>query len=92
MVESKSPSNPDVVGAGGTWALLLSSSLTVMGGAVVAPALPRIHQAFAGDWQSLLLTKLVLTLPALAIAVAAPGGGRILARFGKRRVLLAGLL
>ena len=53
--------------------LLLASSLTVMSGALVSPALPAIQASFAGDVERVeLLTRMILTLPALGIVVGAP--------------------
>lgn len=68
--------------------LLLISSLTVMAGAIVAPALPMISDHFADIPRSDLLTKLILTTPALFIALTAPFAGYALDRFGKVRLLL----
>ena len=72
--------------------LLAASSLTVMSGATIAPALPAIRDAYATGWQAELLSKLVLTLPALLIAFIAPIGGALLNRFGRRRSLIGGLV
>ncbi|QDU70453.1 Bacillibactin exporter [Mucisphaera calidilacus] len=74
------------------WTLLAASSLTVMSGATIAPALPAIRDAYADAWQAELMVKLVLTLPALLIALIAPMGGFLLGRFGRKPVLLMGLL
>ena len=46
--------------------LLAASSLTVMSGATIAPALPAIRDAYADGRQADLLTKLVLTPPGAA--------------------------
>ncbi|MEO1718156.1 MAG: MFS transporter [Planctomycetota bacterium] len=72
--------------------LLAASSLTVMSGATIAPALPAIRDAYIEGWQAELLSKLVLTLPALLIALIAPIGGALLNHFGRTRTLLAGLV
>lgn len=72
--------------------LLAASSLTVMAGAIVAPALPQIGAAFAGQVPAPdFVAKMVLALPALAIAVFAPISGWVVDRFGCKRLLLAGL-
>ncbi len=72
--------------------LLAASSLTVMAGAIVAPALPQIGAAFAGQVTNPeFVAKMVLALPALAIALFAPVSGWIVDRFGCKRLLLAGL-
>ncbi|MEO0594096.1 MAG: MFS transporter [Myxococcota bacterium] len=72
--------------------LLAASSLTVMAGAVLAPALPPLADAFRDIVHIDLLSRLVLTIPALAIAIAAPFAGMLLDRFGRRNVLLASLV
>ncbi len=72
--------------------LLAASSLTVMAGAIVAPALPQIGAAFAGPVPNPdFLAKMVLALPALAIALFAPISGWFVDRFGCKSLLLAGL-
>lgn len=73
-------------------ALLLTSTLTVMAGATISPALPQIAAHFAGVPQVELLTRLVLTLPALFIVLTAPLAGWACDRFGRRPILLGGLL
>lgn len=71
--------------------LLAASTLTVMSGAIIAPALPEISRYFAGE-DTELLTKLVLTMPALVIAVLAPLAGYLIDRFGRKKLLLISLL
>ena len=72
--------------------LLLASSLTVMAGATISPSLPQMAQVFADLPHAQLLTKLVLTLPALAIALTAPMAGLAVDRWGRRAVLFPALL
>lgn len=72
--------------------LLLVSALTVMSGATIAPSLPALEAHFAGVEDVGLLTRLVLTVPALFIAVCAPFAGMVADRFGRRRLLFASLL
>jgi len=72
--------------------LLLISSLTVMAGAIIAPALPMISDHFADVPNSDLLTKLILTMPALFIAISSPFAGYALDRFGKVRLLLISMV
>ena len=68
--------------------LLLTSTLTVMSGALIAPALPQMEAAFADQAGAALLTKLVLTVPALVIAFFSPLAGWLIDRFGKIRLFL----
>ena len=72
--------------------LLLASSLTVMSGALVAPALPAIQADFADVDRVALLTRMILTLPALGIVVGAPLAGRYLNAHRRRPILLAALV
>ncbi|HMU52301.1 MAG TPA: MFS transporter [Geminicoccaceae bacterium] len=72
--------------------LLLLSSLTVTAGATIAPSLPAMAEHFAATPAVDLLSRLVLTLPALLIAVAAWPSGWIIDRLGRRMPLLAGVL
>ena len=68
--------------------LLLTSTLTVMAGATVSPALPAMQTAFTGTENVELLVRLVITLPALFIAVGAPLAGYIVDRFGRKKLLI----
>jgi len=72
--------------------LLCLAALTVMSGATIAPSLPALQDHFAGHPDSELLSRLVLTLPALFIALCAPIAGAICDRFGRLRMLLASVL
>jgi len=68
--------------------LLLASSLTVMAGALIAPALPKIAEAFSDLPNVPFLTKLLLSIPALFIALFSPFAGIIIDRLGKMKPLL----
>jgi len=72
-------------------ALLLVACLTVMSAATVAPALPRMAEAFSAAPNAELLSKLVLTAPAVAIALCAPFAGALVDRFGRVGILRASL-
>lgn len=71
--------------------LLLCSTLTVMAAATITPTLSAIAAHFAETPHAGLLTRLVLTLPALFIVLVAPLAGRACDRRGRRPVLLFGL-
>lgn len=72
--------------------LLLASMLTMLSNAIIAPSLPAISKAFShvGDVEA--LTKLMLTLPALTIALISPFAGRIIDAYGRIKVLLISLI
>lgn len=72
--------------------LLLASTLTVMAGATIAPSLPQISKVFADVPHSEFLSKLILTLPALFIAMVAPLTGWIIDRFGRTKLLVFSLV
>lgn len=73
-------------------ALLLIACLTVMAAATIAPALPRMADAFRGVASVELVTKLVLTAPALAIGLFAPLAGAIIDRFDRLTLLRGSLV
>ena len=55
--------------------LLLGSCLPVLGAVLLAPVLPRMQAHFADVPGSSVLVPVVLTLPALVIALLAPFAG-----------------
>ena len=72
--------------------LLIAASLTVMAGATIAPGLPGMRAHFAGVPNADLLVRLVLTIPAIVIALAAPFAGLVIERIGRLRMLTVGAL
>ncbi|TVQ14918.1 MAG: MFS transporter [Bacteroidetes bacterium] len=72
--------------------LLIASTLTVMAGAIIAPALPQISRDFSHVQGVELLSRLVLTLPALFMAILAPLAGYLIDKSGRKRVLLVSLV
>lgn len=73
-------------------ALLLAGTLSVMASAVLAPVLPSIQAAFPDTPNAALLTRMVLSTPALFIVLASPIAGRLADSWGRRPVLLWGLV
>lgn len=71
--------------------ILLCSMMTVMAGATIAPSLPEMTAAFPDNPAAETLTKLILTIPGLFIAITAPLSGWIIDRFGRIKLLLAAL-
>lgn len=69
--------------------LLLTSSMTVMAGATIAPALPQMQEFFRDAPSGEFLVKLMLTLPGLFTAMAGPFVGIIIDRFGRKKLLAA---
>jgi MFS family permease len=80
----QSPSNVSIA----TKVTLLSCAVfTLLTGASVSPALPAISAHFANDPNSELLSKLVLTVSPLFIAIGGPIWGLIIDRVGRKPVL-----
>lgn len=72
--------------------LLLVSSLTIMSVITISPALPQMAVAFSDVENAAFLVKLVLTLPALMIAICSPIAGRLIDRHGRLRILWLSLV
>ena len=72
--------------------ILLGSTMTVMAGATIAPALPEMYLVFLDVPNAAFLVKLVPTMPALLIAIGAPFSGILLDRWGRKPVLIAALI
>jgi MFS family permease len=68
--------------------LLLTSTLTVMSGATIAPSLPVMQEYFADVDNSALLVRLVLTIPALFIAIGGLFAGQLIDRIGRKSLLI----
>lgn len=71
--------------------LLLVSSLTVMSGATIAPALPAMagHFAAVGVADAGFWSRVVLTAPAIGIALTASAAGALGDRLGRVRLMMA---
>ncbi|WP_336713039.1 MFS transporter [Arthrobacter sp. USHLN218] len=72
--------------------LLAGSCMPIMGSVLLAPVLPRMGQEFAGTPGSEILVPLVLTAPALMMALLAPFAGAIADRTGRKRLLIAAMI
>lgn len=71
---------------------MLIATLTVMSSATIAAALPQMARVFSATPNAELLTKLVLTTPALMIVVFAPLAGVFIDRVGRLRFLYANMV
>jgi MFS family permease len=67
--------------------LLLISTLTVMSGATIAASLPQMSQVFGSNPNSVVLSKLVLTLPAIFIVFSSPIFGKLIDKIGRIKIL-----
>lgn len=68
--------------------LLLVATLTIMAGIIIAPSLPAIETRFADNEHIALLSRMVLTLPSLFVALSAPLAGMLADRFGRKGLLV----
>ena len=68
--------------------LLFISTLTIMSGATISASLPGIAARFADVENVALLSRLVLTLPAVFIALFSPAAGFLVDRFGRKPLLM----
>ena len=71
--------------------LLACASLTVMAGATIAPGLPGLLEHFADHPDADYLTRFILTVPGLAIALSAPVAGVLADKLGRRVLLQLGV-
>jgi len=66
--------------------------MTVLAGALLAPALPDMAEAFRDVPNAEFLVRLTLTMPALFIAIGAPFAGMLLDRVGRKPIIAASLV
>ncbi len=72
--------------------LLLVSSLTIMSVITISPALPQMAAEFKDIENAALLVKLVLTIPALMIAIFSPITGQLIDKYGRLKILWGALI
>lgn len=73
-------------------AILITVPLfSMMGAMLMAPLLPSMQASFRGTPHARVLVPLLLTTPALALAVLSPVAGLVAGRFGARRLLIFSL-
>lgn len=73
-------------------ALLMAASLTVMANATISPALAGLEAAFSDTPNAEILTRLLVPAPSLSVILFAPLAGIYADRFGRRRMLLVGVI
>ncbi|WP_414474393.1 MFS transporter [Microvirga sp. M2] len=73
-------------------ALLMAASLTTMANATISPALPGLERLFGGDPNAGMLVRLLVPAPSISVAIFAPFAGLVADRYGRRRMLLAGVI
>ncbi|MCX6062370.1 MAG: MFS transporter [Campylobacterales bacterium] len=75
-----------------TLTLLLVSMLTMLSGTVIVASLPTISKVFSDTAHIDIISRLILTLPSLVIAITAPYFGILSDRIGRRPLLLFSLV
>ncbi|WBV42557.1 MFS transporter [Pseudoroseomonas cervicalis] len=73
-------------------ALLMAAMLTTMANATISPALPGLARLFADEPDAALLTRMLVSAPSLSVAILAPLAGLAADRFGRRGLLLMGVV
>lgn len=72
--------------------LLMTASLAVMAGAIVSPSLPALEQHFSYIPRIDYLSRFIITVPSLFMAILAPFAGYVIDTFGRRKLLIGGIL
>lgn len=72
--------------------LLMASMLTMLANAIISPTLPSITEVFKDINHAEVLTKLMMTVPSLTVAILAPIAGRIIDAYGRLKVLTISLI
>ena len=72
--------------------ILLGSTTTVLAATIISPALPGMAEAFADVPNADFLVRLILTMPALFVAIGALFAGPLLDRWGRKPVLIVSLI
>ncbi|GIH67425.1 MFS transporter [Microbispora siamensis] len=72
--------------------LLVGSCMPVLGAVLLSPVLPRMSEHFAATPGAAVLVPVVLTVPALFVALGAPFAGAIADRFDRKRLLIVAMV
>ncbi|MDR0747748.1 MAG: MFS transporter [Helicobacteraceae bacterium] len=72
--------------------LWLLACLTMLSGTVIAASLPGISSHFVSGSDGEIMSRLILTIPALTVALVAPVAGLLIHRFGKKRLIYIALV
>ena len=67
--------------------VLLVSSLTIMSVITISPALPAMSAEFSHLPNGQFIAQMVLTIPALFIAITSPLAGILIDRYGRMKLL-----
>ncbi|WP_085902512.1 MFS transporter [Kiloniella majae] len=73
-------------------ALMMAATLMVMANATISPALAGLERAFMGQPNADLLIRLLVPAPSLTVVIFAPLAGYLVDRYGRRVMLLSGVM
>ncbi|MEE8132471.1 MAG: MFS transporter [Nitrososphaerales archaeon] len=72
--------------------MLALAAITYMSTAAISPSLPEMSTAFQNEYDAEFIVKLVLTTPALFIAISAPLVGVFIDRWGRKRLFVISII
>ena len=91
-IESRPPVDGRTAGKTQAALLVAGSCMPVLGAVLLAPVLPTLNQVFADTAGVAILVPLVLTLPALFVALFSPLAGYVADRMGRKQLLVFAML
>jgi MFS family permease len=91
MATSSTPVNVQKAGAAQAWVLIFAMFLPIMAIVAVAPALPTLMEHFKNVPNATATVPMLLTVPALCIALFGALAGYLTDRFGRRKLFLAAM-
>ena len=89
---SRRPASAREAGKAQAALLVAGSCMPVLGAVLLAPVLPTLNQVFADTAGVAILVPLVLTLPALFVALFSPLAGYVADRIGRKQLLIFAML
>ncbi|MGO4146473.1 MFS transporter [Paenarthrobacter sp. YAF11_1] len=91
-LKSRRPDSIREAGRAQAALLVAGSCMPVLGAVLLAPVLPTLNQVFADTTGVAILVPLVLTLPALFVALFSPLAGYVADRMGRKQLLIYAML
>ncbi|WP_258141770.1 MULTISPECIES: MFS transporter [unclassified Arthrobacter] len=91
-IETRPPASSRAAGRTQAALLVAGSCMPVLGAVLLAPVLPTLNQVFADTAGVAILVPLVLTLPALFVALFSPLAGYVADRMGRKQLLIYAML
>lgn len=91
MLPAQNPSAEDARAGLRKWTILFVSAVAWLAPSAVAPGLPALYADYAHLPNAQILSRMVLTMPMLFIALSGPLVGYMVDRFGRRPVLITSM-